>query len=536
MQNETGKACTLPGLSMTQVQRLIKLHASLKSILSISLAINLPLAALQQALASEVSPSNPDQSLMVIKSKAQEAAQNDKNIMSARESKQHIPGEYFIVQMANDVNTGKPNPGNTIKPRISAGVTDNKVEATKSTTAASTPSPATSSNGGQFLSASVKKSSVPNNLFIVQLKDHSDREKIDTLLKETNGTIIDTLKIGSDLSILIVQAAEGKTTETQKKLSSCKEIANVQPNQICHTSQAPNDVYYATEWDLAFMKYSQARSLHAGTFVPITMYFLDTGLHPVGYELAQNARQYDFSNPNKPTGKLERMHDSGFHGTTTSSVASSSDNILGFAGMANFEATRCFIVECRITPDGENASLVSIIYALAYLANQMAYRVYPPGPVNLSFSPSSGPSLNATPVIQSIAQYMLNQGSILILSAGNSGQLDSSPELYARRIAATDQSGNLAEFSVFGPFFRAAPGVAVPVYFPNNILTPFFADGTSYSAPRWCAAIADVYAALPANKRSCYLADQIIYNTATITSQGYHIPNLYAAIQSAQRQ
>jgi subtilisin family serine protease len=256
--------------------------------------------------------------------------------------------------------------------------------------------------------------------------------------------------------------------------------------------------------------------------------------------LATVARQFDFSKPVtnanyfQMTGRPEYLHDSGAHGTGTASVACSTNNGLGFAGMANFESNRISIIECRISNDGANADYINILKALIFCSSQMAAHQMPIGPVNLSFGGT--PSLNSDPTIQSIAYGLLQAGSILVLASGNDGTFDSSPEIYARRVAATDQTGALASFSTTGPFFSAAPGVQVSCYFPYTFLCPSYRDGTSFAAPRWCAAITDVRAALPVGKRSCYLADQIVFNTANVNSAGWHIPNLQAALISAHSQ
>jgi hypothetical protein len=61
----------------------------------------------------------------------------------------------------------------------------------------------------------------------------------------------------------------------------------------------------------------------------------------------------------------------------------------------------------------------------------------------------------------------------------------------------------------------------------------YFGSGTSFAAPRWCAAIAAVMGVLPANLRSAPYADTIVLFTANTTSEGFTVPNLKAAIQMA---
>src|SRR5262249_25633500 len=74
--------------------------------------------------------------------------------------------------------------------------------------------------------SSVKKPEPkPEDVLIVQLKKGADRDEFDSLLKEVNGTLINTLSMGSDIEFLIVAAEPGTTEETLKKLNSSKEVS-----------------------------------------------------------------------------------------------------------------------------------------------------------------------------------------------------------------------------------------------------------------------------------------------------------------------
>jgi hypothetical protein len=369
---------------------------------------------------------------------------------------------------------------------------------------------------------------------MVQLNSGADRDNFDSLLKEVNGNVVDTISMGP-MQILVVEAEHGKVSETEKKLKGSKDVKTVEVNRKYRVNQAPNDAYYSFQFDLGMMKYSQARQIGQNYNGVSNMYFLDTGINPIAGEYAPIIKQYNFSRPWQSSGELERPHDSGTHGTATASVAADTNNGMGLAGMANFSGNRVALVECRITPDGEYSEGLSIIYALAFIYNQLALHNFGPGPVNLSFGSTPPNSLNAAGIIQGCAQLLLSQGSILVLAAGNDGIEDPSPELYARRVAAVGSDFNLATFSEFGPFQAAAPGVQVPVYnvAAGSIPEAVVESGTSFSAPRWCAAIAAVMAALPPGKNTAAIADSIVFNTATVTAAGWHVPNLQAALKAA---
>ena len=386
-----------------------------------------------------------------------------------------------------------------------------------------------------------------HDLFMVQLKQDADHDKFQQFLKENNGKVVDTVKVGK-LDIMVVQAEAGKADEMQKKLSTNKEIGFAQRNETYHLNSIPNDPWFSQQWDLAFMLYIPARNLGVKFNNPVNMYFCDTGVNPVILEYPSNIRQYDLSNPWHEKPKEEPPHDSGGHGTATSTVLCSTDNLLGLSGLANWEGNRIGFIECRITKDGESSEGISILYALAYLYGQIQTGRIPPGPVNLSFgsvrSSATDLTLNASPVLQALAGELRSVGSLLVLAAGNDGLYDSSAEGNARRVAAIQQDGTIATFSTFGNFGGAAPGVQVPVYTGN--FAQFGAqleDGTSFAAPHWAAAVADVMAALPPGKNSASIADNIVYGTATVlpgptlpdgSIMQMHVPNLQAALQAAQ--
>jgi len=385
-----------------------------------------------------------------------------------------------------------------------------------------------------------------HDLFMVSLKKDAEQDKFQQFLKENNSKVIDTVKCGST-EILVVQAEPGKADDMQKKLKTNKEIGFAQRNETYHLQSIPNDPFFPAQWDLAFMLYIEGRNLGVKVNNPVNMYFCDTGVNPVILEYPNKVIQYDLSNPWHEKPKQEPPHDSGGHGTATSTVLCTTDNSLGLAGLANWEGNRVGFIELRITKDGESSEGISILYALAYIYGQIQTGRVPPGPVNLSFgsvrSSSTDLTLNASPVLQALAGELRSVGSLLVLAAGNDGLVDTSPEANARRVAAIQQDGTIASFSTFGYFGGAAPGVQVPVYTGNfGQFGAQLEDGTSFAAPHWAAAVADVMAALPQGKNSASIADNIVYGTATVlpgptlpdgSIMQMHVPNLNLALQAA---
>jgi protein required for attachment to host cells len=406
------------------------------------------------------------------------------------------------------------------------------------------------------------------DIVIVQLTPDADQDKFDDLLKETHGKLIKTITAGPSLKFLVVQAQPGRLGEIEKRLSTSKEVSLFRRNSTCRINDVvsssnqenfngisasghglsyargfghgarqsrsskgiiPSDKFFFAEWDLTFMSYIPARALGLVNNTTINFYFLDTGYAPsVDSPLA--VAQYNFADPLNPTGAREPAFDSGYHGTATATVTASTDNRIGFAGMANFEGNRCILSECRISSDGETAGYLNILAALSSLAQAQGLT---PGPINLSFNSSAPNTLNADPMIQAVAKQLSQKGFLLVIAAGNDGVLDPSPEKYARRVGAIDMTGNLASFSESGNFPAVAPGLSVPIYTPLGPTRQTLGSGTSFAAPRWCAAIAQVMGVVSPANRTAVFADSVLLRTGTENPQGYIIPNLQAALQFA---
>lgn len=365
-----------------------------------------------------------------------------------------------------------------------------------------------------------------DDLLIVELKDGADRGKFDEVLKDVHGTLVKTISAGPSLQFLVIKSEQGRAADVEKKLAKDKSVKSVERNrQLRALAQTPpDDRYFTAQWDWHMMHCGMARHSQYINYKPVYLYVLDSGTTRIPGELCTSCVQYNFANL---SGSQEPIHDVGQHGTFVSSVGEATDNAYDFAGVANFEGQRVTEVMLRITTPAhpENTSMVVVLTALAALANSPSL---PPGPVNLSYGTSSGPSFNAMTSIQNAAQQLQNSGKLLVLAAGNSSANDPSPEKYAVRVAAIGQGGNLAHFSDFGPFRSSAPGANVPGVLPTGQVA--LGSGTSFAAPRWCAAILAVMAA---GVNTPLRAHQIITQTARVNPQGWLIPDFYEALKKA---
>ena len=358
----------------------------------------------------------------------------------------------------------------------------------------------------------------PSDILIVQLQDGADQQRFDEELKAIHGTVLGTIPAGPDLSFLIVQTEPGQADAVQKKLSQSKDVESVERNRACSPQTSPparmkrhkkrhkhfgvapppnqlggipNDPYLPDQWPISAMHYTEARDSGLSYQTPITVYYVDSGANVIPGEVNTSAIQFDFSNPVKPTGAEESVHDANYHGTATTTLICTTDNALGYTGIANMEGNYCYLFMCRANQDGfEFGNYVGIIAALGFITNTKGL---PPGPICLGYNDTAPDTFNSDPLIQNLALRLRKKGFVLVLPAGNDGQVDPSPEKHIRRVASIDPDGQLSSFSNYGPFPAVAPGGNIEVYtVEGGIQEGWIANGTSMAAPAWCAAIADV--------------------------------------------
>jgi subtilisin family serine protease len=114
----------------------------------------------------------------------------------------------------------------------------------------------------------------------------------------------------------------------------------------------------------------------------------------------------------------------------------------------------------------------------------------------------------------------------MINASGNEALVDPSPEKFMRRVLALDENNQVASFSNTGPFKGSAPGVLITTFDSANSIA--FGTGTSFACPNWSGAVALMMSLSP--NLTAARADNIVYQTANTTSQGYKIPNINKAV------
>lgn len=336
--------------------------------------------------------------------------------------------------------------------------------------------------------------------------------------------------------IVELQAKKGTLAEGQKKLIA-KKSASIRSLEVTPKTKFeatpvvfPNDPNSPLQYSLSVMNFNTALKVlastggHQRTNPHITL--IDSGIKPFPGEMDQIA-QYNFVGG--ANGIPETPFDSGQHGTAVSSLAASTTNNKTLLAGVGTNRLPVAVTMCRISNDGSTISTFDVLDALTWCIDNQVLRGGP-GAVSVSLNSTAPPTYNGSSVIQNLALELRQQGDLMVNGSGNTGTEDPSPEQYLRRVGATDQNNLQASFSTFGPFLAYAPGVSIASLdaLTNGI---FFVSGTSLSTPNWAGSVAFLQSLNP--RLTAPQADSIIFDTATITSQGFHLPNIARAVTRA---
>jgi Subtilase family len=397
---------------------------------------------------------------------------------------------------------------------------------------------------------------------VLMVKPGADMTSVSNTIFAVNGAVMkSTIIKATGQQLLRVKVPPGKPSEAQNSIKAIADpnIIAVERNyylrfqdQWEHTC-SPNDPDYPQQWALPELHFPEALCrlrgddsrnhwADSGWRGPIpSMTYLDSGVNPVYPIEMVLIHQLNFADG--AGGVTEYPFDADtadneFHGTGTSGTGGATTNDHQFiAGVAS-AGEPVFITMLRLAnPPGTTILTADVVDALTWCIDHQRERGGP-GPINLSINAAPPNTINSSSVFQSLAQVLRAQGDLVINGAGNSGTEDSSPEQYIRRVAGTDENDELASFSTFGPFYAAAPATNILVFGApaNGRGRPSLVsvNGTSQSTAYWSGSIAFLMAACHEQRLNAPKADEIIFNTATVTNQGYHIPNLEKAVASCQ--
>lgn len=298
-------------------------------------------------------------------------------------------------------------------------------------------------------------------------------------------------------------------------------IETVQKNYLFQPEAIPNDPDYSIQLHFPQVGIPQAWDLTTGR-EDIFIAVLDTGLDADHLDLSDRiVGGWNVFNNNADYDDVVG------HGTLVAGVmGAASNNGLGVSGVT----WGCPLLGIRVSDTDGRASARHIAAGILWAVGHGA-RV-----INVSFAP-----LWSNRVVQSAVKHAFNRGSLVVISAGNAGGVNTSRGYSeALFVGAVDAGNVIASFSDTGPFVDlAAPGVAL--YSTADGGGYALASGTSFSAPMIAGIAALMWSANP-NLRPTTI-QSVLRSTATDAgaagydrSYGYGIVDAGEAVAEALRQ
>ncbi|PTQ78802.1 subtilisin family serine protease [Nitrosomonas oligotropha] len=293
----------------------------------------------------------------------------------------------------------------------------------------------------------VPRAGLPAQAFANILKDHEGKAR----------------KIGQS-ELYIVDVPEYSEEVAVAKLQHHPHLKFAELDHIVSPSMIPNDPYFTSEWHLSKIGAPSAWDIAQGS--GITIAILDSGVAANHPDLASNMIPgWNFYDNNSNTSDVIG------HGTIVAgSAVATTNNNTGIAAVAS----QSKIMPLRVTDTNGYGYESTISQALIYAADN-GVRV-----ANVSFQ-----DVSSSPSIRNAAQYMKDKYGLVVVSAGNTGSLESYTVTTSLiPVAATDQYDTKTKSSSYGDFVAlAAPGDNI--WSTNNNSSAWYAPfaGTSFASP-----------------------------------------------------
>ncbi len=349
---------------------------------------------------------------------------------------------------------------------------------------------------------------------LVQPRAGLDAAEFDKVLKPHGGHALKKIK---GVNVQIVELP-GNASEKAvlNSLRKHKDIKFAELDYILHADKTSNDYYAPNEWHLSKMQVSSAWDISLGN--GITVAILDTGVDATHPDLAgQLVPGWNMFDNNADTSDVYG------HGTMVAGVVgAASDNTIGVSSLA----WQAKIMPVRISGTDGMASISTIADGLVWAADHGA-RV-----ANISYA------VSGYATVQNAAQYMKNKGGVTVVSAGNSGALDSSPaDDTMISVSATDSNDVKTSWSTYGPFVDvSAPGAGIWTTTRGGGYSAV--SGTSFSSPATAGTVTLMFAANPqlnpADVENLLKTTAVDLGTAGWDQNyGFGRVNTFAAVQAA---
>jgi subtilisin family serine protease len=300
---------------------------------------------------------------------------------------------------------------------------------------------------------------VPNEL-LVQTFPGADPDGLAALYDRAGVQVAQTIP---EIELTVLRAEPEELESAARQLASSGLLENLQRNYVYEASLVPDDPQYGLQVHLPQIGAPEAWEQTIGS-EDMLIALVDTGVQADHPDLADRiAGGWNVYDDNSDFG------DAMGHGTAVAGViAAVADNELGVAGVTWNNP----ILAIRAADKEGTSTSRHLAAGILYAVGQGA-RI-----INISFAP-----LQSNSIVKSAAVNAANRGSLVVMSAGNSGRtypaIGYDQSLFVGAITATDQ---LASFSDEGPFVDlVAPGSAIRSTALNGGYR--LSSGTSFSAP-----------------------------------------------------
>lgn len=335
-----------------------------------------------------------------------------------------------------------------------------------------------------------------NDELLVQTMPGAEAGESEAAYRLANATVRVTLP-EIDLTVLSVDPAEREAAADMLQAAGLFE--NIQKNYVLQASRTPNDAQFPDQDHLPIIEALAAWDRTVGS-ADVVIGIVDTGVdgdHPdLAAKIAGGWNVYDNN---------ADYSDVMGHGTAVAGVAAAmSNNASGVTGVA----WNCPILAVRAA-DADGGSTgrhlaAGILWAVANGAKV----------INVSFAP-----LQSNSMVKSAVQYAYNRGCLVVMAAGNSGQVFSAAGYdEGVFVGATDSFDVVTSFSDKGPYVDlTAPGLDVLTTGNGGVYE--FASGTSFSSPVVAGVAALAWSANP-DLRPVSIIDALMTTARDLGSRG----------------
>jgi subtilisin family serine protease len=317
------------------------------------------------------------------------------------------------------------------------------------------------------------QSVVASGELIVKLRPGVERVRGRALARGQGGDVVDEVR---ELRLQRIRLPERARVNAARVLARHPEIEWAAPNLLLPPTEVPDDPQYAVAWHLDKIGAPAAWDLSKGDGVTIAV--LDSGVDATHPDLSSKlVPGYNFYENNADTADVYG------HGTRVAgAAAAATDNAAGVAAVG----WNARVMPIRVAGTNGWASSWAITQGLAWAVDHGA-RV-----MNLSFA-----NLGSSQAVADAAAYAVQQGGVVVVSAGNCGCDESTPaRLDLLTVGATDETDALAAASSRGSHVDlVAPGVRIWSTDPGGLYRRV--SGTSYSSPIVAGIVALMLSANP---------------------------------------